>query len=151
MCDLCYLLNKNTRVCALTKSIIKDTINHFCEYYKREPEHCQFCGKVVVGLPIIYNSKIKLCQECANKTGICFTCNCGDQCDFKTNPSNIPPIITQNIRQGNMQVTQQVKNPERIKITCAAGCKCYSEKMNCCQKEINNFCSNWKFIIKEEE
>lgn len=73
-------------------------------------------------------------------------CEFAKTCDFETNPSTMPKIVQKVIQQGNMQMATQVRNPEREKITCAAGCKCYNETYGCSRQD--NLCINYDFRQK---
>lgn len=74
--------------------------------------------------------------------GTCAICANSLTCAFETDPSPLPKAIIQETRQGNMTMQMQVRNPERIKITCAQGCKCYSAD-GFCERESNT-CINCK-------
>ena len=111
-----------------------------CSKHNESPYFCEYCNKpLVTKLQIIPTETVNhvLCPECASLTSTCQFCKNGNKCDFETNPSNIPKVINQKVRQGNMIMTTQVRNPARVDITCKAGCKCYSEEFSCC-KDFNN-------------
>ena len=70
-------------------------------------------------------------------------------CDFETNSSSLPKQVQQTSRQGNMVMQTVVKNPERIRITCEKGCKCWSDEFGCLKQ--NGICSNYEEVISNDE
>ena len=94
----------------------------------------------------IYIKEHPLCEDCLNATGTCQMCEFSKTCDFETNPSTLPKVVQKVVQRGNMQMATQVRNPEREKITCAAGCKCYNEKYGCSRQD--NLCINYDFRQK---
>ena len=87
-----------------------------------------------------------ICEDCLNATGTCRMCEFAKTCDFETNPSPLPKVVQKVIQQGNMQMATQVRNPERKKSTCEAGCKCYDEEYGCSRQ--NSLCINYIFRQK---
>jgi hypothetical protein len=82
-----------------------------------------------------------LCAKCNEAYGTCSACADSNTCDFETNPSPLPKVVVQVMRQGPVTSQTQIKNPERIAITCAVNCACYHNGI-CC-KEFGT-CANWK-------
>ena len=85
----------------------------------------------------------------------CVTCYNGKLCDFENNPSPLPKQVQQTQRMGNAVMTQVVKNPERINITCKNGCACWSDELGCIKESCiqNRFClnENWDLRRIEDE
>ena len=52
-------------------------------------------------------------------------------CSFENDPSPLPKIVQKQVRQGNMTAITQVRNPERIEITCKKDCPCYDPEFEC--------------------
>ena len=151
------MINKTCGACALMKlaggtcPIFREPIGPqepACPRFKRELNNCDMCGQPILGEEIIYlnpNNQTQIrvyCEQCSNQIGKCPTCENANSCDFQTNTSNIPPIIQQQIRQGNAVMMTQVKNPERIEITCKKNCKCFDSEYGCMKEE--GFCFHWK-------
>lgn len=138
-CETCGFADLRQNGCRLLKIRI-DPTKDFCSKHSENSIFCEYCNKpLVTKLHVIPTKSVNhvLCPECSSLINTCQFCKSGNKCDFETNPSNIPKIINQKTRQGNMVMTTQVRNPARVDITCKAGCKCYSEEYGCC-KEFNN-------------
>jgi hypothetical protein len=143
-CKTCGLLASKQQICQLFGHKV-DPAADFCSRYKSEVATCDFCHKPTIN-PIIELSdgtlKHTYCHECLQQVGTCPTCSSANTCTFNTDPSSIPKYIQQPIRQGNMIITTNVMNPERIAITCQKGCHCYSPE-NGCMRQNNNTCENY--------
>lgn len=91
---------------------------------------CKICGKPLRGSDLVYFDWILdgicVCREHVAYVGRCHTCAKIRNCDFETNPSPLPKVIqsTTQTPQG-MIISQTVKNPERIKLTCH-NCSCWT-------------------------
>ena len=147
-CRTCGFADLRQLGCRFLKIRI-DPDRDYCSKHSANALFCEYCNKpLVTKLHIIPTKTVNhvLCPECSSITGTCQFCLDGNKCDFETNPSNIPKMINQQIRQGNMIMTTQVRNPARIDITCKAGCKCYKEEIGCC-KEFNN-CDQMRSIYE---
>ena len=83
------------------------------------------------------------CKECVAAFSTCETCKHATECDFETNPSSLPKVVQKQIRQGNMMTVTQIKNPDRIEITCKNGCLCYDTE-NGCRKQFNLKCDKYE-------
>ena len=123
-CGDCYFGSGAT--CARIQGLQINKEQTACPLYQnRESTHtCDCCGRAIIGV-LTFDSGALLCEECSNSFHTCKTCRAATNCAFETDPSPIPPVIVETKRQGNMVVQQQVRNPERIAITCAKGCKCF--------------------------
>ena len=106
---------------------------------------CEICGNQIVNY--IYDSGKIICGNCYEKLNTCLGCRHGQHCQFEENPSPIPKVVMQTIRQGNSIMQMQVKNPERIKI-CCEGCACF-EKEGC--KRLFSICGEYNFIYSNED
>ena len=98
---------------------------------------CQICGKDVDKDAVFLNEAphYTLCPECAKAFWTCSTCSYGKNCKLQENPDHIPQVVNQVVRQGGMVIQQQVVNPELIKRTCQAGCRCYHAESGTCFKQ----------------
>lgn len=108
---------------------------------------CEFCGNKTAGNEI-YDSELEklFCDRCGTNLGRCFTCKNLLICPLKNDPSPIPIFIRQTNRQGNMVITQDVLNPERVEKTCKKLCDCFDENFGC----LKNFNSCGKWIYARE-
>lgn len=88
-----------------------------------------------------------ICPSCGNSLGYCPTCELAQICPFETSSSPVPKVILKQIKQGNMVMQTQIKNPERIKVTCESECKCWNTEHQFCMKQ-DGFCANWDFRNK---
>lgn len=130
--------------CALSHQPIEE--NNICSNYTESPVYCEICGNHLISSQAIITAGNFipyhiLCVKCYKYIGACQTCTLGDICSFQQDSSIKEPLtIPQTIRQGNATIQTQVKNPARIKLTCAK-CSCYREG-NCCKEEISR-CANY--------
>lgn len=141
-CATCSLKAPDRATCMRTGAPISPT-EDYCNHHTYTIYTCEQCGQLMtaVGTYIDHNSNKLLCAKCNDAYGTCPTCANGNACDFETNPSPLPKVVVQVVRQGPMTSQTQVKNPERIAITCATNCGCYNNGI-CC-KEFRT-CANWK-------
>lgn len=115
-----------------------------------QPLTCSICGRpcfkdaIVSVEPIIY----AMCAQCYSQCGTCAMCKEAHICDFETNSSSLPKQVQQTSRQGNMVMQTVVKNPERIRITCEKGCKCWSDEFGCLKQ--NGSCGNYEEVIPND-
>lgn len=140
-CGQCALRSPSQKKCQLTGWTYEDkdpACKNFCVHLTQ----CGICGRGFPSLKIVIDDYL-VCGECAEKTGTCHLCESRFECDFETNPSTLPKVVQKVIQQGNMQMATQIRNPEREKITCAAGCKCYNETYGCSRQD--NVCINYEF------
>lgn len=126
---ICKLLNKPTvQKCQ-------------CPYYATQEIDCDFCGRPILSGGVYENGKV-FCNDCGHQLGNCVTCRQRVICTFETDPSPVPKVIQQTVRNGNMTSSFAVKNPNRIEITCKKDCGCWDEE-NGCLREFNA-CNSWK-------
>ena len=89
-----------------------------------------------------------LCPNCADQLNSCAFCQKVNTCDFETNPSSLPKIVQQQIRQGNMVSVTTIKNPERIRQTCQNGCDCFSAEFGCMRDF--HYCERMEHVYAEQ-
>lgn len=148
-CETCKLYVQEQQGCVHWQR--KVNIEDFCSHWTDKLPTCQLCGRPFMQSETLLEEGsywITLCPECAHSLGQCSTCVCGDRCAFAQDQSiQIPPFVQRQFRQGNSIVSTQVKNPERVKLTCEK-CPCYvigATDAECyCQKEENHFCPKYR-------
>ena len=119
----------------------------YCPMYLSSYETCDLCGQPILdGVVWDTENHLTLCKQCAHQFGMCSTCETAQTCLFETDPSSVPKIVQQTVRQGNMVSTFPVKNPNRIEITCKNGCRCFDPEKGCL-REFST-CANWKLKQK---
>lgn len=149
-CSSPNLTVETGRACNLLQIAVKD--DDYCSHYQKEPQICDCCGGQYFGKGYIIMSadedgtisKIDgiLCHQCNAHMNECVTCVNRTECAFENDPSPLPKVVQQEIRQGNMVAVTQVMNPERVRITCQNGCQCYSDFS--CLKHIHGTCSQYQ-------
>lgn len=96
---------------------------------------CDFCGiDLTIGQATFTPTDKGYIISCPQHTALfktCGLCIYSQKCDFETNPSQTPKLIQKRIQQGLMTQVIQIKNPERIKETCARNCPCYDPEYQC--------------------
>lgn len=110
------------------------------------PNLCDICGiPVRQGLVITQeDGKIQLmCPSCAAAADTCATCTYAPYCYFETDPSSIPKTVAKTVRNGNMQILTQIKNPDRVRVTCQK-CQCSFGKDFECQKQNATKCAHYR-------
>ena len=151
-CGQCALMQHNGGICPVFKTA-QPPEHPGCNYHTLELNPCALCGNhmpkgtqfidvTIPGKTIIY------CGNCKQHISHCPTCVNGKECRFETDPSPLPKIVQQEIRQGNMISVTTVRNPERIRETCQNGCPCFDTEFGC-SRQIN-YCGNYKFIFEQE-
>lgn len=112
---------------------------------------CKVCGRpcprdaIICTEPTVY----VLCKHCYSFVGTCAFCSESKKlCAFETDSSPIPKQVQQTIRQGNMVMQTVVNNPERVRVTCQNGCKCWNEEFGCLRQ--NNYCPNYNEEVLNE-
>lgn len=113
-------------------------------------DQCTQCGKPILGKEVFISADLKaiFCKRCISLLGSCYTCEKAAQCAFEQDPSPLPKQVAQVIQQGNVTMQTIIRNPEREKITCQAGCPCWHEEWGCGRAaDINIRCinNNWKW------
>lgn len=141
-CGQCALRQPKGQTCQLTNQPYKDNDTACAHFHKSLPK-CNFCGQAFLEIKNVLNDKL-ICDNCLNLLDTCRTCAQSSECLFESSTSTLPKLVQKVIQQGGMQISTQIRNPERIKITCALGCKCYSNGE--CQRDFN-YCPNYKSTI----
>lgn len=152
-------INRTCGECALRQNGICPIFNvgveaaqGACLSFTRELTPCELCGNIIIGSDnklidiTIPDERHIICRDCKKTFGHCASCKNRSDCDFETNPSDIPKLIQKELRQGNMIQIMTVKNPSRIEITCKKGCPCFLEEFGCLKE--NNTCGNYKIIYE---
>lgn len=146
-CSTCALYIADKSGCARTQTI--ENPENCCSHWIEEVPTCSVCHRPFVPPATYYqqgDEYITLCPNCTNSRYSCKLCNHIGYCDFKENPIDLPQMINQTVRQGNATMTMQIPNPERVKATCIANCKCYIQDENgagmCCRQcgTCGNYC-----------
>lgn len=112
---------------------------------------CKYCGRIDPK-PIVEridenNTRI-ICRQCYSLFNTCAACKNGT-CAFESYTGPQPPWIMQTIQRGNMVAQHQIPNPEVVKVTCVAGCKCYEESDEgplSCNRRLYNICHNYNEV-----
>ena len=119
-----------------------------CPFYRRELIYCAICNQIIPGRNVTFTQAPDsywkaVCEKCLPLLGTCRTCSKGSTCDFETNPSPIPKAVEKRIQQGPQTMIVQVKNPDRIAISCKINCECFDKENGVCCKE-NSYCEKYK-------
>lgn len=147
LCKTCGYLHPQQPICQLRGEQV-DPNADFCSKHQvvYEVETCAICGQP------IYNTNLLLdVQEdgsvryihlaCGRALNTCSTCKHRGRCEFETNPDPMPKVVMQTVRQGNMVMQTQVRNPDRIRKFCHE-CPCFDpeneclKQFNCCGKYV---------------
>ena len=117
--------------------------------------NCALCKKPIIEDTLVYDTTLKevLCCKCASLLNTCYSCHSGESCDFETNLSPLPKQVQATRRMGNTVMSQVIRNPERVKITCENGCPCWSAEFGCGKNFCveNRFCPNEHWVWKYKE
>ncbi len=106
-------------------------------------EACSRCGRQGPAQAFLWvdGKNELLCEQCYSVLDTCQSCGAAQSCAFETDPSSLPKVVMRQVRQGNMVMQTQVRNPDREEITCKKGCKCYNEEFGC-QRQVG-CCANY--------
>jgi hypothetical protein len=137
-CRTCAILDPKLQKCRMFGHQVEPAID-FCSKHTTELVTCELCGgQIPKRQSIISVTKGKVnrlvCERCSQLYGTCQLCKNNISCSFETDPSPLPKVIQKQIRQGNMITMTQVRNPERIEITCKKGCPCYDSEGDCARQ-----------------
>ena len=149
-CGQCLRRRTQDGLCTVGQSIVP-AAQEACIWYAGEDStvECELCGgRVFTKNSVIFPEETThiTCGQCAGKMGTCATCICVHECAFETDPSPIPPVIQQRIQQGPMTQIISAMNPERIAITCKAGCKCWDSENEVCNKRTAQTCGQYEIV-----
>ena len=106
---------------------------------------CKYCGTAHPNaiVEIVGENEVRaICPNCYSLFNTCAACQ-HSHCAFETYQGHLPLFVMQTIRRGNMVAQQQVPNPEVVKVTCMAGCKCFEEEDMACHFRQHQICSNY--------
>ena len=124
--------------------------NQVCPYWIDEIVYCARCGKVIPTkhYPLTHYSDgtwKPTCENCLKLSGTCGGCSKSSTCDFETNPSPIPKAVEKRFQQGPMTQIVQIRNPDRIDISCRKNCECFSEEFGCLRE--NGTCGKYNCVF----
>lgn len=146
-CKNCALRNPNAPKCQLTGLEI-EPLDPACKHYTEHLDECGICHKKLPKGEVVDVTNpadvFYICPNCESLIGMCQTCEKVRQCLFESDPSSLPKIIPQTVRQGNAIMQTQVRNPERVKITCEEKCACYDKEYGC-TREQSQCCDKYIF------
>ena len=148
-CLTCGFADLKQRICRI-KGLPIDPTTDYCTKHDDEPLHCETCSSLILKEAVVYTQDKNeqwhiLCPSCAVQLNTCDTCRNAGQCLFESSTSPLPKLVQRQVRQGPMTTITQIKNPERIAITCEQGCPCYSTEIGCCREY--NCCDRQKSIF----
>ena len=118
-----------------------------CYKFTNKLRTCAICGKTIIGLSCVANHNeewYEICQNCDQQWGNCATCANAMNCDYETNPINLPKQVPIQTRKGSMVINAVGRNPARIQETCAKGCVCWKDNDCWCNTHGGMGCDNWK-------
>ena len=146
-CKTCGFLDSASSKCRLTGRQ-KDPNADYCSEHNDSPYKCMRCGSIMLdpNIDIIDGEAYIFCDRCFNEVLGCAGCENAKECLFETDPSPLPKLVQQQIRQGNSIFTTTIRNPARMDITCVK-CGCYEHptdpsKLGQCLRE-QGWCSKY--------
>ena len=144
-CATCAFKHPQALACRRTGENI--TLEHYCAEWTDELFNCEICGNPIA-IQMIWESELThdhhlICPECFRSFSTCRMCASGKHCAFEAD-TTLPKQVMQTIRQGNMVMQTQIRNPELVKKTCEAGCKCYDKAGQYCRRE-DGYCVEHDF------
>ena len=139
-CETCGILNPRLLKCQLFGHQVNPNAD-FCSKHTTKLMTCEVCGgsmpRANAIIEVRNGESIRiLCERCSSAMGTCQMCKHGSQCSFETDPSPLPKVVEKVFRQGQVTTVMQIRNPERIEITCKKNCPCYDPE-NECLKQFN--------------
>ena len=143
-CATCIYASKQLNKCLLSKLTI-DINSDYCSKWSDAIDCCDLCGNAIplASLNLVLKKgkrNILICAKCLANLDSCNSCANVKECSFETDPSSLPKVVQKQIKNGNMVMTTNIRNPERIDITCRKNCNCFSEE-NGCLRQFNS-CGN---------
>ena len=147
-CESCAILDPKTNICRLTGQVMAN--RDYCSKHKTRVETCELCHRPTLNTFFVRDGKNwhSFCGECVKQLNTCSFCKKVNVCDFETNPSSLPKMVQQQIRQGNMISVMTVRNPERIRQTCEKGCDCFSTKFGCMREFY--YCERMDYVYDDQ-
>ena len=147
-CNTCACFNKNKNICGLS-GIPMEGDKDYCSKHTDTILRCEVCGNMMLvpGSIIEIDSEGKSHQFCPRCRELLKTCQtCSALCEFETNPDPMPKVVVKTVRQGNIQMQTQIRNPDRESKFCHS-CGCYDEELGC-KRQFNVACDKkigfWK-------
>lgn len=144
-CQNCVHYDKSQSACLLYRVHKKET--GYCdEHLTTYTAECHLCRQPIAKdvYYLLENGEFYPCHpECAANSVSCQFCKKFCNCNFK-NPNYMPEIpimIDQTVRQGNMVMQTQAPNPERLKI--CKECHCYHN--DTCFRDTFGRCDELEF------
>ena len=151
-CRTCRLAALSQNKCQLTGLHI--TADDYCSRHTTESlSTCFACHRALLPEGTILvegnDSYLTFCQECASNLSSCAFCTGLETCEFNTNPDPMPKATVQQMRQGNMIMQTQVKNPERVKKFCHS-CRCWNTEREECFRDYGVGCIKHESVINRQ-
>ena len=146
-CKDCVWADLNNLICRRLETRLNPDENK-CGYFSSQNNigQCDCCGNMILInkaiVSIEENKTILFCHQCAQKAGTCQTCIEKNNCDFQTNPINLPKQIQQTIQRGPAVMSTTIINPDRVNETCKKNCECFSEEYGCLKQ--NGTCGGYQ-------
>lgn len=137
-CATCGIRHPHKSICQLTGQAVTD--DDFCSKHQEILDICDLCNKIVTSTLCFpaEGGYHFICQDCFRSLSTCCMCASGKHCAFEAD-TTLPKLVMQTVRQGNMVMQTQVRNPELVNKTCKAGCKCYDEAGQYCRR-ADDYC-----------
>ena len=134
-CRTCAILDPKLQKCRMFGHEVNPAVD-FCSKHTTELVTCELCGGQIPKnqsiISVVQGKPNRLvCERCSQLYGTCHLCKNSAFCSFETDPSPLPKVIQKQVRQGNMTAITQVRNPERVEITCKKNCPCYDAEFEC--------------------
>ena len=147
-CETCGILDPKTSVCRLSGQVM--TNRDYCSKHKTRVETCDYCHMPTLEPFFVRDGENWhiYCAKCVKLLSTCAFCKRVEICAFETDPSPIPKMVQQQVRQGPMVSITTVMNPERVRITCEKGCDCFNSEFGC-MREFH-YCERMDYIYDEQ-
>ena len=136
-CKNCLYLHPQQPICALGLGEVDPATDYCPKFLTRDSEigYCSICHQPVYTnngvIDLLEGDNFRVLHlNCAKQLNKCQTCANLQICEFDTNPDPMPKVVMQTVRQGNMVMQTQVKNPSRIEKFCH-NCQCFSPDFGC--------------------
>lgn len=147
-CRTCGLADLRQNVCRVNGSAIEPD-KDFCSKHNKNPVVCEYCNSLTLQPFFVQDGDNWhcICNNCRVKLSSCSFCQNANICSFETDPSDLPKMVQQQIRQGNQVMITTVKNPSRVAITCQNNCRCFNQDFGCMRQF--NYCELMRHIYDE--
>ena len=150
-CQNCGYLSSDKQGCLLLNIRIVD--HKKCDFFTYRPKQCDVCGRLLPPQTRAWLEKLPdgnyalVCDECFAQIGQCAICaKAHEECAFleAARYLGVPTMSQKVVRQGNMQMIKQEKNPQVVEQACP-NCGCY--KNNICLREQNVGCESFQINL----